>query len=307
MPTAIENIPIEVSLIEQARTTGWSVDGSIATHTSCNSGYITLRSYPIVAGHTYQISYSVLSISGGYVNARLGTNDGAVRTTAGNYVETITPEESGLVKFFSNANCEIQLFNIRDTVEDVSNTQKYTPVYSFEEKKWTEFRTIAPDYGFSIYIDMVTMYQGALYLHENGSADRNNFYGTQYQTIFQYVENSHPEQLKSYNSIAMQSNELLVTTEDGIVTSLGQVSDLIEADFIKQILSDGVTSANIESVEGIYSSSFLRDKTSAGGLLNGDSLSGNYITISLTTVNGNIALKLFSIAVNSSIKHIGVR
>ncbi len=305
MATAIENIPIEVSLIEQAKTTGWSISGAIASHQTCNSGYVRLRT-PILAGVTYQVSYAVLSISSGYVQLFAGTTGGIQRTVAGLYVETIVSNGTEL-SFFSNANCEIQSFNIKNTVEDTSNTQKYTPVYSFEEKKWTEFRTIAPDYGFSIYIDMVTMYQGALYLHENGSPDRNEFYGTQYQTIFQYVENSHPEQLKSYNSIAMQSNELLVTSTDGIVTSLGQVSDLAELDFIKSVLNDGVTSVNVESVEGIYSASFLRDKTSAGGLINGDGLKGSYITISLTTVNGNIALKLFSIAVNASIDHIGVR
>ncbi len=305
MYTAIENIPIQADLIAQAKTTGWAITGSIATHTSCNSGYVRLRT-PILAGVTYQVSYAVLSISSGYVQLFAGTTGGVQRTTPGIYVETIVSNGTEL-SFFSNGNCSIQSFNIKDTVVDTSPTQKYTPVYSFDEKKWTEFRTIAPDYGFSIYIDMVTMYQGALYLHENGSPDRNNFYGTQYQTIFQYVENSHPEQLKSYNSIAMQSNELLVTSTDGIVTSLGQVSDLIEADFVKSILNDGVTSVNVESVEGIYSASFLKDKTSRGGLINGDALKGNYITISLTTINGNVALKLFSVAVNASQLHIGVR
>jgi hypothetical protein len=303
--TAIENIPIQVNLLTQANDTGWSISGNIATHQVCNSGYIRLRN-PILSGVTYQVSYAVLSINSGYVQLFAGTTGGVQRTAPGLYVENIVSNGTEL-SFFSNGNCQIQSLNIRNTVVDTSNTQKYTPVYSFDEKKWIEFRTIAPDYGFSIYIDMVTMYQGQLWLHQNGSPNRNNFYGTQYQTIFQYVENSHPEQLKSYNSIAMQSNELLVTATDGIVTSLGQVSDLIEADFIKQILNDGVTSVNVESVEGIYSASFLKDKTSAGGLINGNTLKGNYITITLTTINGNIALKLFSIAVNASQDKIGTR
>lgn len=301
--SAIENTPISVNLLTQANDTGWSIDGSIATHTACNSGYIRLLK-PIIASVTYQVSYAVLSISGGYVQLFAGTTGGIQRTTPGLYVETITSNGT-VLSFFSNANCQIQSFNIRNTVVDTSNTQQHTPVYSFDEKKWIEFRTIAPDYGFSIYIDMVTMYQGQLWLHENGSPNRNSFYGTQYQTIFQYVENSHPEQLKSYNSIALQSNELLVTTTSGITTSLGQVSELIEQDFIKSVLSDGVSSVNVESVTGIFSASFLKDKNI--DLLNGDQLKGNYITIILTTVNGNIALKLFSIAVNASIDHIGVR
>lgn len=301
--TAIENIPISVNLLAAANDTGWTINGSIATHVTCNSGSIRLLK-PILSGVTYQVSYAVLSISSGYVQLFAGTTGGVQRTTAGLYVETIVSNGTGL-SFFSNANCQIQSFNIKNTVIDTSNTQKYTPVYSFDEKKWIEFRTIAPDYGFSIYIDMVTMFEGALWLHQNGSPNRNSFYGNQYQTIFEYVENSHPEQLKSYNSIALQSNELMVTTDAGITTSLGQVSSLIEQDFIKSVLNDGVTSINVESVTGIFSASFLRDQNI--DIINGDKLKGNYINITLTTVNGNIPLKLFSIAVNASINHIGVR
>lgn len=301
---AIENTPIVVNLLTQANYTGWAVDGDIATHSSCQQGSIKLTTYPLVIGNTYQVSYAVLSISSGYVQVFAGTTGGIQRTTSGIYVETITANGSGL-SFFSNANCQVQAFNIRNTVEDTSNVQQNTPVFSVENRKWGEYRTIAPDYGFSIYIDMVTLFQGNLYLHENGSSDRNNFYGTQYQTIFQFVENKNPVSLKSYNSIVLQSNELLVTTTDGIVTSLGQVSELIEQDFIKSVLNDGVTSINVESVTGIYSASFLKDKNI--DLINGDTLKGNYITITLTTVNGNKALKLFSIAVNASKDNIGAR
>lgn len=303
---AIEDTPIVIDLTIQCNTTGWSIDGIIATHDSCNQGSIILKTYPLTIGYTYQVSYAVLTISGGYVQLFAGTTGGIQRTTPGLYVETIVANGTPL-SFFSNANCTIQAFNIRNAALDTSNVQQNTPVYSFKNKKWGEFRTIAPDYGFSIYIDMVTLFLGNLYLHENGSTDRNNFYGTQYQTIFQYVENKEPVLLKSYNSIALQSNELLVTSANGIVTSLGQISELIEQDFIKSVLNDGVTSVNVESVEGIYSSSFLRDKLSPGGLINGDGLRGNYITITLITVNGNVALRLFSIAVNSSKLNIGVR
>lgn len=302
--SALQNIPIVINLLTAANDNGWSINGIIAQHDSCNSGSIELTGYTLINGDTYEISYAVLTVSGGYVQLFAGTTAGIQRTSPGLYVETILANGT-LLTFFSNANCTIQAFNIRNDTDDTSNTQVNTPVYSFKNKKWGEFRTIAPDYGFSIYIDMLTVFHGNLYLHENGSSDRNNFYGTQYQTIFQYVENSHPEQLKSYNSIALQSNELLVTTTDGIVTSLGQVSELIEQDFIKSVLNDGVTSINVESVTGIFSASFLKDKNI--DLINGDQLKGSYITITLTTVNGNKALKLFSIAVNASVDKVGTR
>lgn len=300
----MENTPITVNLLQAANDTGWTIDGITATHSSCNNGSIQLLNYALIATNTYQVSYAVLTISGGYVQLFAGTTGGIQRTTPGIYVETIVANGTGL-SFFSNANCTIQAFNLRNTVTDTSNFQQNTIVYSTEDKKWCEFRTIAPDGGVSIYIDMLTIFEGNLYLHENGSPDRNNFYGTQYQTIFQFVSNKAPTELKSYNGIALQSNELMVTTVSGITTSLGQISELSEIDFIKSTLSDAVSITSIEAQEGIFSASFLRDKNF--DLINSDVLKGHYIIITLTTVNGNAALKLFSITVNASQSKIGVR
>lgn len=302
--TAIENTPIVINLLAQANYTGWSVDGDIATHSSCQQGSIKLTTYPLTADAAYEISYAVLSITGGYVQLFAGTTGGIQRTTPGIYVEEITANGPQL-SFFSNAKCTLQAFNIRNTVEDISNTQKNTLVYSFNNKKWGEYRTIAPDYGFSLYIDMLTIYHGNLYLHENGSTDRNNFYGVQYETIFEFVENKTPALLKNYNGIALQSNELMITTESGITTSFGQVSELAEQDFIKGTLKDTLSVTSIESQYGIYSASFLKDKNI--DLINGDPLSGNYIKITLQTVNGNAVLQLFSVEATASQKHIAVR
>lgn len=300
----IENNPIIVDLLAASNDTGWSIAGDIATHSSCNSGSVRLNGYSLTIGDTYEISYAVLSISGGYVQLFAGTAGGVQRTTTGLFVETIVAN-GGVISFYSNANCSIQAFNIRNTVEDVSNVQRNTPIYSVDNKKWGEFRTIAPDFGFSIYIDLVTIKNGNLYLHQNGTDDRNNFYGVQYETIFQFVENANPTILKNYNSIAFQANELLVTGDDGIVTSLGQISELAEQDFIKGKLSDATSVTNIEAQYGVFSASFLKDKRF--DLINGDALSGSYITINLQTTTGNLPLRLFSVAVNSSVKHIGNR
>lgn len=305
--SALENSPITIDLLVAANTTGWSVANDIASHDSCNAGSIILEDYPLTAGQTYRISWICLTISGGNVQARSPGSNGAVVTTPGLHVETLTPTANGLISFFSNANCTIKAFSIQDTFQATSNTQQNTLVYATEDKKWNGFRTIAPDFGFSIYIDMLTLYLGRLYLHQNGSASRNNFYGTQYQTILQYVENHMPQEIKSYNSVVLQSNQLMVTTESGITTSLGQVSELIDQDFLKSALNDGVSSVNVYSVLGTFSASFLRDINSEGGLINGDQLMGNYIIVTLVTINGNTPLKLFSIATNASKKNIGNR
>jgi hypothetical protein len=78
--TALENTPIVVNLPTAAKDTGWSIDGNIATHESCNAGYILLLGNPLIAGHTYEVSYSILSLSGGHVQLYAGSQGGIVRT-----------------------------------------------------------------------------------------------------------------------------------------------------------------------------------------------------------------------------------
>jgi hypothetical protein len=98
----------------------------------------------------------------------------------------------------------------------------------------------------------------------------------------------------------------MVTTEDGIETSLGQISDLIASDFTKSTLVNGATTVTINSVEGVFSASFLRDKNSVGEILNGDVLKGNYLLLELQTT-ASTKLRLFSVAVHSEKSFIGVR
>jgi hypothetical protein len=98
---------------------------------------------------------------------------------------------------------------------------------------------------------------------------------------------------------------LMVTTEDGIETSLGQISDLIASDFTKSTLVNEATTVTINSVEGVFSASFLRDKNSVGEILNGDVLKGNYLLLELQTTT-TTKLRLFSVAVHSEKSFFGV-
>ena len=303
MATAIENNVIEIDLLTACNTTGWSIAGDIASHTSCNAGSITLLGYDLVVGQTYQISYVVPSISGGYVQAVAGTTGGTHRTTAGLYVETIVANGTTF-SFFSNATCTLQVFNIQKVINTISNFQQQTPVFSVNNHKYGEFRTIAPDFGFSLDVDMLTVYQGKLYLHQNGSDDRNVFYGVAYQSIVQYVDNAVPAAVKTYQSLSIQSNQLMVTGDNGISTSLGQVSELSEIDFVKDVLSDANSSVAVETIEGVFSANFLRDINT--GLLDGDVLRGNYMVIQLISTS-NTPLRLYTVNIVSQHSAIGSR
>lgn len=303
--TAVQNTPIVVDLIAGATDNGWSVSGNIAHHSACNPGNIKLLTYPLIAGHTYQVSYSILAISGGFCQLHAGSTTGISRTTTGLFVETIIASGANPeLYFFSDATMDIQQFNVGDTIVSTSNKQQNTICYAAVNNKWSDFRTFAPDFGFSLFINTYTLYQGNLYKHQNGGTDRNNFYGVQYQSILRFVDNVAAAVPKTFLSLSMQVNELMITTEDGITTSLGQVSELAEADFLKTQLSDGVSQVAVFDSEGVFSASFLRDKNV--NLLSGDVLKGGYLVIELITTQNTI-LNLFSVNVVSQQSKIGSR
>lgn len=305
--TTLENTPIDISLVLQAPTTGWSFVNSIATHEICNAGSIYLNGVAITAGQTYEFTYKVSSISGGYIQPFMGTAAGTQRTSAGFFVETLTC--TGTVprfSFYSNANCVVEIFDIRNTAVITTKKQQNNIVYSEPLNKWTSFYTYNPDCGFALFIDLYTYKNGNLYLHQNNSSSRNSFYGNSYDTIVNLPFNQQVSFVSTFESMSVQSNMLMITTSDGIETSLGQISDLIASDFTKSTLVDGGTTVTINSVEGVYSASFLRDKNSVGTLINGDVLKGNYLLLELQTTAAT-KLRLFSVAVHSEKSFIGVR
>jgi len=309
--TTLENTPIDINLVTQSVTTGWSFSGGIATHEACNAGSIFLNGYTIEAGQTYEITYQITSITGSagvlYLQAFMGTTAGTQRTTAGFFTETLLcAGASPRLRFYSTADCVVSIFDIKNTATDTNQKQKNNIVYSELTNKWTSFYTYNPDCGFGLFINLYTFKNGNLYLHQNNSASRNSFYGTQYKTIINLPYNQNVSFPNTFESISIQGNMLMITTTEGIETSLGQLSDLIAEDFTKSTLTDGVTSVTVNEVEGVYSASFMRDINSVGGLVNGDVLKGNWLLIEITTTEST-RLRLFSVAVNPQKSLIGVR
>lgn len=303
----IELNELEIDLVEQAKTTGWTVDGTIATHEVCNAGSIYLEGLTITAGQNYEVSYRINSISSGLVQPYAGTAPGISRTTAGFFTEVITATGANPeFRFYSDADAEIEIFNIRNTLQSTDLKQQNTIVWSERNNKWESFYTYNPDCAFSMFINLYTFKQGRTYIHRQNSASRNSFFGTQYKSIFQITSNLQPQQVKSFHSLSLQSNQLMITTEDGIETSLGQLSELIELDFLKDTLTSGVTSVEVYSKEGVFSAAFMRDKNSPDGIVDGDPLKGNYITIELITTEDTL-LRLFTVNVVSRVSKIGAR
>lgn len=299
---ALENNPIVVNLLTQANDTGWTLPGDgTAVHATCNSGYINLLNYPVIAGHLYEVTWTILSISSGYVCAFAGGTEGVHYTTAEIIVETIKATSGGIIRLFSDANCVVQLFNVKDvTIDD-----PVTIVYAAMNKKWSDFRQLYADFGFSLYEFCIVAKDGAIYSQQNGSANRNNFFGTQYQSSIKFVDARNAAVVNGFESLNYQCNMLLISTQDGIVTSLGQVSTLIDTDFIKEKLAANGLQVTKYDKDGVYSASFLPDSNEDA--VNGSGLRGNYIIIELITEDGSTAMQLFSVGVKTAKIPVGAR
>lgn len=302
--TAIENNPILINLTDVARSTGWTVNGTKAVHSSCNAGGIYLLGYPLTIGKSYEYTYDIESVGSGSIETFLGTNHGAVFTTPQFVHETVVANGAQLY-IYATGNCTISNFVIRLVQVVTDNKAQNTISFSEKTKKWVSFYSYIPEMAMSMFTKIYSGFNGDVYVHEIGSDDRNRFYGVQYQSIIQFVDNVAPAVPKTFMSLSMQCNELMITTTDGITTSLGQVSELASVDFIKDFLTDGISQVNVQAIEGVFAANFLRDKNS-GGLLNGDSLRGNYCIIELISTNAQ-SLALYTINVVSRKSPIGSR
>ena len=300
--TAIQGTPIFVDLVAQANDTGWSISDNIASHSSCNAGKLRLTGYTTVAGVQYTVTYRVDSISGGYVALTIGGVEGTHYTTTGLKTQVFTAI-SGTSYFYSNANCDIEIFTLQINPIPITNNQKNTIAFSERTGKWGSWYTFVPDIGMSLNVDSYTYQQGILYIHESGTGNRCNFYGTQFPATVVFTTNEQPSITKTYISLNYQADQLLITAPTGgIKTANGQISDLVPSDFIQAEYNNGVKQYDSE---GLYNASFMRDINT--GIVNGDILQGNWCEIALQTSSPSTALNLYSTVITYQHSYQNIR
>lgn len=293
-------VPLIIDLLALAQSTGWSVNSTLATHEHCNAGTMFLQNHPLVVGAQYILDYKIVSISGGGFNVFAGTTAGPTDTTPG--LKQITLTASGtnpVISFYSDADCVVSLLDYQRQNPSTDNKSQNTLVYSEKLGKWLDYRPLNPDWGFSFFTVLYTLKNGDTYYHDRTNPLRNNFYGVQYDTIIKFVDNSNTSVAQVYVSLNYNANTLMITSPDGITTADGQISDLVEQDFLYSIISDTNNSFNVYNVDGFYKGFFLRDKNSSD-IINGDLLTGTYILIEIKTINFNQPLKLVTVGVEST-------
>ncbi len=158
-------------------------------------------------------------------------------------------------------------------------------MYIFNEfvDKWVCRAPYITQFSFSADNKYYSAQDGQIWEHTLDSV-RANYFGTQYTPSVTAVVNVDTGRIKTYQSLAVHSDKLIFTEDDGINTQLGHVSDLIETDFSTR--------------EGVHYANFLRDKNT-GNLANGDRLKGRWITLKL--IPSEPDFKLLKIVVKSSV------
>jgi len=183
-------------------------------------------------------------------------------------------------------------FNDEVNVTFLASTNT-TLSYDVLGNKWNSPHSFIPEHGVSILDRYVTFKSGELWVHDTASSVRQNFYGVQYGWFIKFVFNGSPTLTKAFKTFQLRSNALIVTDTDGIVTSTGQVSDLVASDFAKEVLTD---SSVLYSYEGVYKANLMRDKNSPDGIIDGDQLLGNYCTVKLAS-SATTEAKIFTAAI----------
>ncbi len=274
----IENTPVTIDFQEMLNDRSWVLSGNKATHYPCNANSpLKLISYPVEPNINYNVSFKITQANNS-PQLQLGfATPLFTYTTAQNVNVTLnTPLANQRLTFWGNGFLELEVINIQREGEQPSTQGQYTPVWSESNNRWVDFRSYRPENGFSMFTDLFTYRNGQLWIHK-GNSNYDNFYGQQFQTTVNFPVGTNF--VKTWQSVAIHSNNIMVTTTDGITTQLGQVSDLIETDF--------------NSREGIHYANFLRDKLT--GLIEGSRLKGRYITLHLTTVDGSQKLQIFKV------------
>lgn len=278
--TVIENTPLSFDITPYLNSRGWSVDNTdtTATHTEGISGNIEFLQYNLVKNVKYDFSLNVSDLTTGDLKVIVNNVEVLIITTNGYHQGTVTPTADSHFILRSSGTLKVSDFQVKMSNDNSLSLENSTITWSEEKKGWITFKDYIPEMGLSMYTKLFTLKNGRLWAHDD-LVNFNNFYGTQYETRITFPINV--ARISTFNSIAVHSNKVVGTTEDGIVTQLGNVSDLITFDF--------------ESREGIHYANFLNDK------IMDDNLKGRYIVITLTDEDSaSTKLQIFKVIVKST-------
>jgi len=154
----------------------------------------------------------------------------------------------------------------------------YCSFYSYKDAEWVM--------GVE---DMIASWKdGNLYLHNN-TTNYCQFFGINYSCYITLVFNKNIEEVKTWESVWEVASAKWACPE--IYTNTNSYSG--------QRQESVLINQDLEELEGVFKSAFLRDANSIGGVINGDVLKGSYIVVKFTIENASNLVTLSEITVKA--------
>ena len=120
----------------------------------------------------------------------------------------------GMKKYFKdNLKATTSILGSYDKYKDEYNVTLKLPgnnsTVSFNEnvKGWTSFKSFIPEHAISCSGNYYTFKNGQLYLHHDKTAQRNNFYATPYETVFDVILNDGPSIVKTFHTVEYEGSQ----------------------------------------------------------------------------------------------------
>lgn len=280
MIEVIQNNSVTFDITPYLTDRGWVIlSPDSMKHTPPNEGGFEVNYVNVQPARTYEYSFQVSGMTSGSLVFTMGGSSVSPISTNGYFQGEITTVDNSPIKVWSDGDVTISNINITEKITSEDRDGKMdTITWSENRKGWVTFKDLLPESGFSMFTKMFTLKDGNLWEHKIEGTIPNNFYGVQYSSKVKFPVSSVG--VKTYHTIALHSNKILGTTENGITTQLGNVSDLITYDFTSR--------------EGVHYANKLRDA------IMDDKLKGRYIVIELTDEETKDQyLQIFKIVVKS--------
>lgn len=157
-----------------------------------------------------------------------------------------------------------------------------TLAFSEYKKRWVTFYSYAPEYMVSNNIGLLTFNNGQIYKH-NLNDTYNNFYGSQYTSIIEFLSNVEPSVQKIYTNIFIEATHKFAVPL--AANQYGQKTSLIEDDFVDN--------------QGVWASEFFRDENTpnvTNPLIEGEEMKCHSMDIKIENSDTEL-VKIFEVGI----------
>lgn len=177
-------------------------------------------------------------------------------------------------------------------------SSQVTIAFNETTNRWKTFYSYKPEWMAYMGKFLVSFIDGDLWLHHalttvGGSYIYNNYYGVQYDQIVEAVSNQSPDKIKSYNALALHTNNNKYVAATGTYNWEAESITIESSSMYPSGMTSRIRAARFISKEGVLYAEFLNDMNTPGftdaqeALINGRKLRGEVITIRLKNSSPN--------------------